>query len=214
MTNQAWFVDLDLKLQAEPSDELVDELIDAVDPLNGTLAVGPGPALGVSLVVDAASAWQVAETVRAFLEKDLAQLVPGPEVTSLRILDEATRTAENEAPRFPELAAVPDIADMLGVSRQQAHRLTNREGFPTPALTPRTGPLWVRAAVEAWNERTERHKGRPAKAAVEASVTETEDIYESLEALKEQLDDTAQSASKKATSGSASQAEPSDIPWG
>jgi predicted DNA-binding transcriptional regulator AlpA/predicted RNA-binding Zn-ribbon protein involved in translation (DUF1610 family) len=161
MTNQTWFVDVDLKLQAPPNDALVDQLIEAVEPLHGAIATGPGPALGLSLAVDAANTWEAAREVRAFLENELAQLVPDSVISSLRVLDEATRKTENEAPRFPELVAVPDIAELLGVTRQQAHRLANREGFPPPALTPRTGPLWNRAAVESWNERTERHKGRP-----------------------------------------------------
>jgi predicted DNA-binding transcriptional regulator AlpA len=161
LTNQTWFVDVDLKLQAPPSDALVDELIVAVEPLSGVVAAGPGSTLGLSLAVDASDLWESAQEVRAFLEKDLAQLVPDAAIASLRVLDEATRKVENEAPRFPPLVAVPDIAEMLGVTRQQAHRLANREGFPTPTLEPRTGPLWTRAAVEAWDARTERHTGRP-----------------------------------------------------
>ena len=100
MTNQTWFVDVDLKLQAPPSDELVDELIEAVEPLHGVVAAGPGPTLGLSLAVDASDPWESAQEVRAFLEKDLAQLVPDAAIASLRVLDEATRKVENEAPRF------------------------------------------------------------------------------------------------------------------
>ncbi|MET3172834.1 UNVERIFIED_ORG: putative DNA-binding transcriptional regulator AlpA [Arthrobacter sp. UYCu721] len=172
LLDQTWFVDLDLKLQAPPSDALLDDLVEAVEPLHGAIAAGPGPTLGLSLAVDAADAWEAGQTVREFLEKDLAQLVPGSEISSLRVLDEASRTTENAAPRFPELVAVPDIAEILGVSRQQAHRLAGRGDFPTPALTPRTGPLWTRAAFESWNERTERRAGRPTRVHVEAVVTE------------------------------------------
>jgi predicted DNA-binding transcriptional regulator AlpA len=161
VTDQTWFVDVDLKLQAPPSDALVDELIEAVELVEGVVEDGPGPTLGLSLAVDASDLWGAARAVRVFLEKELAQLVPDGSVSSLRVLDESTRKAENEAPRFPPLVAVPDIAELLGVTRQQAHRLANRDGFPKPALEPRTGPLWTRAAVESWNERTERHTGRP-----------------------------------------------------
>lgn len=164
MTDQTWFVDVDLKLQAPPNNALVDEFIDAIEQLHGVVAAGPGPTLGLSLAVDASDPWGAARAVRVFLEKDLAQLVPDVAVSSLRVLDESTRKAENEAPRFPPLVAVPDIAELLGVTRQQAYRLTSREGFPKPALEPRTGPLWTRAAVEAWNEVTERRTGRPRTA--------------------------------------------------
>lgn len=168
MSDQTWFIDLDLKLDSPVSEALLDDLIEAVEPLHG--AVSPGmemPTLGLSLAVEALDAWDASELARKFLEVDLGSIVPNLEICSLRILNEDTREAENEAPTFPPLVAVPDIADMLGVSRQQAHRLSNREGFPAPALEPRTGPLWIRAAVESWNERTERQAGRPTKRPIE-----------------------------------------------
>lgn len=161
MTNQTWFIDLNLLLSDPPGDELIDALIDAIEPLSGALAAGPGNKLGLSLAVECQDSWEAFERAHKFAEQELAMFLPAAAVSSLRVLDEATRKDENEAPIFPELVAVPDIAELLGVTRQQAHRLANRQGFPKPALEPRTGPLWTRAAVESWNERTERHKGRP-----------------------------------------------------
>lgn len=162
MTDQTWFVDLDLKLESPISDVLLDDLIDAVIPLHGAVSTGDEPKLGLSLAFEALDAWHASTLARNFLERDLGRIMPNLEIASVRILDEETRTAENEEPTFPPMMAIPDIGELLGVTRQQAHRLTKREDFPTPALEPRTGPLWIRAAVESWNEHTKRQAGRPA----------------------------------------------------
>lgn len=187
MTNQTWFVDLDLKLDEPVSDVLLDDLIDLVEPLHGAISAGDEPTLGLSLAFDAIDAWNASEAAHTFLKFDLCRIVSNVEISSLRVLDEATRKAENEEPTFPPMVAVPDIADMLGVSRQQAHRLANREGFPAPALEPRTGPLWLLAAVESWSQHTERKAGRPAKSAPTQKAAR-EAAIESLDGLQGQME--------------------------
>ena len=161
MTKRTWFIDVDMTLPTSASDALVDSLVEATERLHGTLAVGPGLALGLSLSVEAADAWEAGQVVRDFLATEIAPLIGEPMLSPVRVLDEGTRTAENETPTFPPLVAVPDIAELLGVTRQQAGRLTHKAGFPAPALETRLGALWTRAAVDAWNERTERTVGRP-----------------------------------------------------
>jgi len=50
-----------------------------------------------------------------------------------------------------DLLGTQDIADLLGVSRQRAHQLVTREGFPQPAATVnKRTKMWARAAVVAW----------------------------------------------------------------
>jgi len=163
MTDKTWFVDLDLKLDEPVNDALLDDLMDVVEPFHGAISASDEPKLGLSLAFEAIDAWEASASARKFLEMELGRIVSNVEISSCRVLDEATRKAENKEPTFPALVAVPDIAEMLGVTRQQAHRLSNREGFPAPALEPRTGPLWLLAAVENWNEHTERRAGRPRK---------------------------------------------------
>lgn len=168
MTKKTWFIDVDMTLPNPASDALIDDLMEAIEKLHGSIAVGPGPALGLSLAVEAADAWEASQMARDFLEKDLAALAgQPPALSSVRVLDEATRTAENETPAIPPLVGVPDIAELLGVTRQQAGRLTRKPGFPHPALETRSGDLWTQAAVEAWNERTERAAGRPRRSSTE-----------------------------------------------
>ncbi|MFK0004978.1 hypothetical protein [Paenarthrobacter sp. NPDC090522] len=181
MTDQTWFIDLDLKLEAPVSDSQLDDLIDAVTPLHGAISAGDEPKLGLALSVEAIDAWHASNLARNFVELDLGPIMPKAELSSIRILDYGTRTAENEEPTFPPMMAIPDIGDLLGVTRQQAHRLTKREDFPTPALEPRTGPLWIRAAVESWKEHTKRQAGRPSKTTTEGIRTENADTTASPE---------------------------------
>lgn len=51
---------------------------------------------------------------------------------------------------------------MLGVSRQQVHRLAGREDFPEPAATLQSGRVWLLEEVEEWQRaHAVRRPGRP-----------------------------------------------------
>jgi hypothetical protein len=43
-----------------------------------------------------------------------------------------------------------EIAKLLGVSRQRANQLAQREGFPEPIARLAAGPIWEAGAVEQW----------------------------------------------------------------
>jgi predicted DNA-binding transcriptional regulator AlpA len=55
-----------------------------------------------------------------------------------------------------ELMAIREIANFLGVSRQRAHELVNRKGFPDPADSLAVGRIWFGAEVRAWAREWER----------------------------------------------------------
>jgi predicted DNA-binding transcriptional regulator AlpA len=61
-----------------------------------------------------------------------------------------------------DLVGTAEIAELLGVSRQQAHALSQKKGFPDPVATlgggERPRSFWLRAAVEAW--KAESHRPR------------------------------------------------------
>lgn len=163
MTEATWFIDVDLAIDGPLSDDTLDTLMEAVEPLYGSVSLsGSGKAVGLSLAVEARDYWQALERGKSFLAGTIADVLNHPVVRSFRVLDEPTREKENTRPQFPELISVPDIADLLGVTRQAARKHTLKADFPEPLLTPRTGPLWARAAVEAWNENVQRKPGRPA----------------------------------------------------
>lgn len=60
------------------------------------------------------------------------------------------------------LAGAAEAAALLGVSRQQVHRLAARADFPEPLDTLATGRVWLWAELELWaREHADRRRGRP-----------------------------------------------------
>lgn len=58
-----------------------------------------------------------------------------------------------------ELVGIPEIAQILGVSRQRVYQLIEAyDDFPEPLATLAVGRIWSRAAVEEWNQ---HHGDRP-----------------------------------------------------
>lgn len=53
-----------------------------------------------------------------------------------------------------DLVGVPEIAEMLGVSRPSVWRYVRRDDFPDPDAQVRGKRLWKRASVERWAKRT------------------------------------------------------------
>ena len=49
------------------------------------------------------------------------------------------------------LVGLTEIADMLGLSRQRVHQLTQQDpNFPSPTATLSAGLIWERRAIEEW----------------------------------------------------------------
>lgn len=49
-----------------------------------------------------------------------------------------------------ELAAMPEVARLLGVSRQRVYQLIEAGGFPEPVAVLSVGRIWRRSDVVAW----------------------------------------------------------------
>lgn len=80
---------------------------------------------------------------------------------------ETPEVAERRAlrPDTPELLAATDVAELLGVSRQRVHQLSERPDFPAPYVRLGSGPVWTRPTIEAFDEAWSRKPGRPARTA-------------------------------------------------
>jgi predicted DNA-binding transcriptional regulator AlpA len=62
------------------------------------------------------------------------------------------------------LVGAAEVADLLGVSRQQAHRLIRRSDFPAPQARLRSGPVWFTDDVQRWAaDHADRRPGRPPR---------------------------------------------------
>ncbi len=55
-----------------------------------------------------------------------------------------------------DLMSTPEIAELLGVSRQRVDQLTRTDEFPPPAAELAIGRVWERSAIEAWARTTGR----------------------------------------------------------
>jgi len=63
-----------------------------------------------------------------------------------------------------ELVSIPEIAKMLGVSRQRVHQLIQQyDDFPKPVAELAIGRVWDHATVANWNDTHPRPTGRPRK---------------------------------------------------
>lgn len=70
-----------------------------------------------------------------------------------------------EEPNLPDLVSAPEVGEILGVSRQRVHQLIKENrSFPPPLLRLGSGPLWLRATIEAFDRSWTRKPGRPAGA--------------------------------------------------
>lgn len=100
---------------------------------------------------------RMADAIREF------QLDPG-DIVEARALTEERAEDEVNTPNYPDIVSAVEAADILGVSRQRLHQLYREHpDFPDPLYELRTGPLWVRAGIEAFNERWTRKPGRPRR---------------------------------------------------
>jgi predicted DNA-binding transcriptional regulator AlpA len=53
-----------------------------------------------------------------------------------------------------DLVGVPEIAEMLGVSRPSVWRYLRRDDFPDPDAQVSNKRLWKRSAVQRWAKKT------------------------------------------------------------
>ncbi|MFG2056667.1 hypothetical protein ACGFI9_21855 [Micromonospora sp. NPDC048930] len=85
-------------------------------------------------------------------------------VTGLRVLTAADHERELAHPPAIDLIGLAEVAQMLRVSPQRAGELARTHpAFPSPVATPRMGPIWTRASIEAFDEAWERRAGRPRR---------------------------------------------------
>ena len=69
-------------------------------------------------------------------------------------------TTVNQMPHH--LVGIAEIAEMFGVSRQYADRVSRAGSFPDPEVGLASGRIWSREAVEAWGRAFRRHFCMPA----------------------------------------------------
>jgi hypothetical protein len=146
-------------------DAAADELMALLEDYEGVVSSGTG-SWSATISTQAQGAVEATLYGSGLIEKMAgnAGMPPWPVVRAESIRQDELE-AENTRPTLPELVSAPEAADILCVSAQRLHELAaSKAGFPEPLYELRTGKLWLRDAIEAFDRRWERKPGRPSKA--------------------------------------------------
>ena len=150
-----------MTLRGSPSESILVELDEHL-PWDGIVAAIPR--LGqftVTVMINApdlekaanVAVGEVLEMVRPFMDGEPV----GVETVEL---DEYDRRADE--PTIPEIVSSPEVAELLGVTRQRVHQLlTDNPRFPQPFMRVGSGPLWIADAIRKFDQQWERKPGRP-----------------------------------------------------
>jgi hypothetical protein len=146
-------------------DDAADELMALLEEHDGVVSSGTG-SWSATISTQAPGAVEATVSGSGLIEKMAAKAdMPAWPVVRTEAIRQDVLEAENRRPTLPELVSAPEAADILGVSSQRLHELAvGKAGFPEPIYELRTGKLWLREAIEAFERRWERKRGRPSRA--------------------------------------------------
>jgi hypothetical protein len=154
-------------LDLSVDENAVDALMGLLEEHDGVVSARTG-AWDATFSIQAPSAWEAAAHGVPLAEKLVCKAgMPNWPLTRFEAVRQDVLDAENARPTLPELASVPEAAEILGVSPQRVRELAaTNPGFPEPMYELRTGKLWLRDAIDAFARR-DRKPGRPPKAHIE-----------------------------------------------
>lgn len=140
--------------------DVLDDFLDALAPLHPS--VGGSQSSWTARVSVEAPDPVAAATVATGAVCSAAGSVglPAWPLSRVEAVDEDVLAVELEEPNLPDLLGATEAAALLGVSRQRLHQLRSDGRFPSPLLELAGGPIWMRAAVEAFLESWDRRSGR------------------------------------------------------
>ncbi|TXS50132.1 hypothetical protein [Streptomyces sp. t39] len=159
---QAWSVEVELAT-TEVTDDAIDELHDHLADRSPAVGTAPNGNTAVRIFVEAGTARQAVDS--ALKEVTAAAKAAGISTTVLGVdlVTEEELDRRLAAPSVPDLVGVSEIAEMLNVVRQRAAQLVQRDDFPPAVAHLKSGPVFVRWQVEAFEKRWDRRAGRPMK---------------------------------------------------
>jgi hypothetical protein len=126
------------------------------EPLDGRTRYGAQLSIGAA---DAVAAGARGRDIFVAACADVG-LPPWP-VVLLEVVDEAGLDAQLQAPGFPELLGIAEVAARLGTSRARASAVARLPGFPTPVARLAATPVWLATAVDRFLAKWPRQVGWP-----------------------------------------------------
>jgi hypothetical protein len=140
-------------------------LRDVLQPTTGIVAVAPG-GYQLTITMPAEVTDGLLDAIREALET-LAELLPAwtpVQVDAMTPQRQTQMLAEMPCLDLLDLLDLVDldeVADIIGVGRQQALTMAQDAGFPAPAAVLDSGPVWRAEAVHVWATTTAT--GRPTR---------------------------------------------------
>jgi predicted DNA-binding transcriptional regulator AlpA len=141
-------------------DEVLGDFIDVLTPLHPSVGASPSSWTARVLVEAPDPVTAATAATEAVCGAAVAVGLPDWPLSRVEAVDEDVLAIELEEPSLPELLGATEAAALLGVSRQRLHQLRADGRFPSPLLELASGPIWMRAAVEAFLESWDRRSGR------------------------------------------------------
>ncbi len=145
-------------------DERLVDLAEALEEHAGVVSSQP-LRYGARLSLQAPNAGKAIETAtRRFLEAGRRAGLPPWPVVRAEALTETELDVELEAPTYPKLMGVAEVAEALGTSRQRVSALARqRRGLPPPLAQLASGPVWSATTLRRFIDEWDRRPGRPAR---------------------------------------------------
>ena len=154
---------------AAPEGESADhgQVLAALDHLLDRLAIYGGSVGGDSRTwsarfdLEASTALEAATAGERLLQADVARFgLPAWSIIRVECVAGAVLDNELEQPSLPEMVGTQEVTTMLGISRQRLHELRGAGRFPEPVLQLSGTPIWLSAAIEAFESGWDRRPGR------------------------------------------------------
>lgn len=160
--SQAWSVYVELAARDMP-DSVIEELCERLVDREPAVGIAPNGNLSARVWIDTATARQAADIALKEVAAAAKGAGAGQTIVGFELLTEEELDRRNAEPLVPELVGVSEIAEMLGVGRQRAAQLTQRDDFPSPVAHLKAGPVFLKDQVRGFEARWDRHGGRPIK---------------------------------------------------
>lgn len=148
------------------TEEALDAIFDALHHTHSGAVAGGDHRLSATISIDALDIGQAALLAEiAVRTAALPTRTRIKEVVRLEVMTDEEFDAYLNRPTLPDLVSGAESGEILGVSRQRLHQLhLQHPDFPKPLYQLRVGPLWDRAAIEAFDSTWTRKSGRPVLA--------------------------------------------------
>lgn len=146
-------------------EDAADALMELLEEHDGVVSAGIG-SWDATISIQAATAWDAALNGSTLIEELATKAgMPSWPIVRAQAVRQDILDAENAKPTLPELVSVPEVAGILRVSQQRVRELADTNVlFPEPMYALSTGKLWLREAIDAFEQRWGRRPGRPRKA--------------------------------------------------